>query len=106
MQNCFQKNKASRIETFRGNCKRKEHKTEDCFARKTAEKVNFIDYESFEDGKFEFSFFINTGFGAEEEPVFVIFLWCSNYMIKDKDFFVDLDENDYGAYECANKTSF
>ena len=26
-------------------------------------------------------------------------------MIKDKHFFVDLDENDYGAYECANKKS-
>ena len=26
-------------------------------------------------------------------------------MIKDKHFFVDLDENNYGAYECANKTS-
>ena len=26
-------------------------------------------------------------------------------MIKDKHFFVDLDENDYGAYECANGTN-
>ena len=26
-------------------------------------------------------------------------------MIKDKHFFVDLDENDYGAYECAHDTN-
>ena len=105
MQNCFQKNKASRSEIICGNCRRKGHEAEDCFARKAAEKVNFIDDETFENRNDEFSFFINTGLGAEEDLVFVIDSGCSNYMIKDKNFFVDLDENHYGAYECANRTS-
>ena len=102
MQNCFQKNKAMGSEISCGKCKRKGHKPEDCFAGRTSEKVNFVGDEN---GKDEFSFFISTGFRAEENPVFIIDSGCSNYMIKDKHFFVDLDENDYGAYECANGTN-
>ena len=52
-----------------GKCKRKGHEVEDCFNRKAAEKVSFIDDEKFEDGKHEFSFFTN--------PVFVIDSRCS-----------------------------
>ena len=70
MQNCFQK--AFRSAIICGKCRRKGHKAEDSFARKAAEKVNFFDDETFEDVQDEFSFFINTGFGAEQDPIFVI----------------------------------
>ena len=77
-----------RSEIICGKCKRKGRKAQDCFAGRKAEKVNFVGDE---DGKDEFSFFKNTGVRAEENSLYVIDSGCSDYMIKDKHFFVGIE---------------